>query len=182
MCDFRNKNQSYKNMFEVIPISEFMNSEIMITSTFRSFCQAGKLPGLHFEKPLMTWLSMKVWSTVTTIEVFQNEIVKACQPASLSSIQVYDQISLLVHHVQYTTMVTQLSMFVRLTVNMGIIARIDSYGKTTWWIYKRVNCSEQSSTTDDVVLTIAYSNAGSVKLGFLHVGFHSMGSLANELG
>ena len=37
---FRNKNHLSKNMMEVILISEFMNSEMRITSTFRIFCQA----------------------------------------------------------------------------------------------------------------------------------------------
>ena len=40
--------QKYLNV-EVILISESMNSEIRITSTFRPVCQAGRLPGFHFE-------------------------------------------------------------------------------------------------------------------------------------
>ena len=49
------------NLFEVILLSEFMNSEIWMTSTFTLFCQAGKLtgwqadrlPGFHLEKHLL---------------------------------------------------------------------------------------------------------------------------------
>ena len=37
-------------MFEVIIISEFMNPEIRITSTFRCFSQAGRLTWMSFSK------------------------------------------------------------------------------------------------------------------------------------
>ena len=49
-------NQNYKKLIEVILISEFMNLEIRITSTFRPVCQAGRLPRFHFEKPLLSML------------------------------------------------------------------------------------------------------------------------------
>ena len=58
ICDFSNKNQFNKKLFEVILISKFMNPEIRITSTLRYFCQAGRLPGHHFEKPLLHALWM----------------------------------------------------------------------------------------------------------------------------
>ena len=41
---------------EVILISEFVSLEIRITSKFRLFCQADRLPGVHFEKPLLSIL------------------------------------------------------------------------------------------------------------------------------
>ena len=42
ILNFRNKHQFYNNMFEVILISEFINPEIRITSTYRPFCQADR--------------------------------------------------------------------------------------------------------------------------------------------
>ena len=51
---FRNED-SFKHIFvEVILLSEFTNSEIGITSTFRCFYQANRLSGFHFEKSLLT--------------------------------------------------------------------------------------------------------------------------------
>ena len=47
---FRNKNQFCKNFFEVILISEFMNSEIITTFTLKPFSYSGRF---HFEKPLL---------------------------------------------------------------------------------------------------------------------------------
>ena len=43
------------NIFlELILISEITNSEIRNTLTLRYFCHAGRLPGSHFEKPLLS--------------------------------------------------------------------------------------------------------------------------------
>ena len=41
------------NFVELILISEITNSDIRIISILRYFCQADRLPGFHFEKPLM---------------------------------------------------------------------------------------------------------------------------------
>ena len=46
---------NYTKMFEAIPISEFMNPEMRITSPFRLFRQAGRLTGFHFAKPLLSF-------------------------------------------------------------------------------------------------------------------------------
>ena len=48
------RNKDYFIFFvKLILISEITNSEIRITSTLRYFCQACRLPGFHFEKPLV---------------------------------------------------------------------------------------------------------------------------------
>ena len=51
---------------EVILISEFVNAEIRITSTFWYFCQADTLPGFYFEKPLLKVHSCTRFTTFYT--------------------------------------------------------------------------------------------------------------------
>ena len=72
ICEVRNKNHFYKNLFEVILISEFMDSEIKISSTFRSFCQADRLPEFHFEKPLMAPLMMPSNTEYLSLTIFRH--------------------------------------------------------------------------------------------------------------
>ena len=51
--EFKNKDHFKHIVAELILISEITNSELRITSTLRYFCQAGRLTGFHFEKPLL---------------------------------------------------------------------------------------------------------------------------------
>ena len=43
ICEIRKKGHFYKNFVEVILISEFMDSEIRISSAFMPFCQAARI-------------------------------------------------------------------------------------------------------------------------------------------